>query len=249
MAKMAKKVFRKIWRKIRAIIAGIFWYTRDLLCYRKMMRDANVRVPLKFFPQIFDKDPSSHTFDKHYVYMDRWAFKHLLEYHPSEHVDVGSSIRFLSMASTITKLKFVDIRPIKTDFDNFECVGGSILNLPFANASISSLSCLHVAEHIGLGRYGDELDPLGTIKACKELSRVLAPGGHLYFALPVGRPAIYFNAHRVHNPLSILGYFKGLELKQFSAVDDSGHFIDNAKPEDYRNSTYVCGCFYFVKAR
>lgn len=245
---MFKKIIIRIRRKVAAIITGVFWYTRDLLKYRFLIKQAGQKTPLRFFPQIFDRDPASHTFDKHYVYMDRWAFKHILNHHPSEHVDVGSSIRFLSMASAITKLKFVDIRPIKTDFDNFECVEGSILNLPFNSSSIKSLSCLHVAEHIGLGRYGDLLDPLGTIQACKELSRVLAPGGHLYFALPVGRPATYFNAHRVHDPLSIVDYFEGLELKQFSAVDDKGHFIDNAKLEDYRNSIYACGMFFFRKS-
>lgn len=245
---MTHKIIKKIWRKAAAIITSVFWYTRDLLKYRFLMKQAGQKTPLKFFPQIFDRDPASHTFDKHYVYMDRWAFKHILNHHPSEHIDVGSSIRFLSMASAITKLKFVDIRPIKTDFDNFECVEGSVLNLPFDSSSVQSLSCLHVAEHIGLGRYGDPLDILGTIKACKELSRVLAPGGHLYFALPIGKSATYFNAHRVHDPLTILDYFKDLQLKEFSAVDDSGRFIPSARLDDYRNSLYACGMYLFGKS-
>jgi SAM-dependent methyltransferase len=234
---MGKKIIRKLWRICQAAIGGVFWYLGDLMKYRGMKKTAG-QVSIKLFPKILDKDPASHTFDKHYVYMDRWAFKHLLANKPSEHVDVGSSIRFLSMASAVTKLKFVDIRPVKIDFDNYECIEGSILNMPFADSSVSSVSCLHVAEHIGLGRYGDPLDPQGTKKACVELSRILAPGGKLYFALPVGRSVTYFNAHRVHDPAEILSYFSNLKLESFSAVNDQGHFIEHAKPENFKNSLY-----------
>ena len=162
-------------------------------------------------------------------------------------MDVGSSIRFLSMATAVAPVKFVDIRPVKLDFDNFECIPGSILDLPFADSSVSSISCLHVAEHIGLGRYGDLLDPLGTIKACGELERVLKPGGRLYFALPVGKPATYFNAHRVHGSLQILEYFKNLKLLSFAAVGDDGRFYPQADLKDYTQAAYACGMFEFTK--
>ncbi len=244
---MVKKIFKKISRTAKNATSGILWYTRDLARYRKLLQKDGNRMSLLYFPQLFDKDPASHTFDKHYVYMDRWAFKNILMQKPSLHVDVGSSIRFLSMASAATKVQFVDIRPIQVDFDNFECITGSILSMPFADNSVQSLSCLHVAEHIGLGRYGDPLDPWGTKKACEELSRVLAPGGHLYFALPVGREAVYFNAHRVHDPQTILGYFSGLHLAGFSGITDGGHFVEPANPSDFSGASYACGCFHFIK--
>lgn len=55
-------------------------------------------------------------------------------------------------------------------------------------ASVKSLSCLHVAEHIGIGRDGDPLDPKGTIKAAHQLTGILAPDRNLYLSLPVGKP-------------------------------------------------------------
>ncbi len=244
---MVKKIFKRSLRWIRNIISGIFWYSKDLWQYKSLLGHQGVRVPFFLFPQIFDRDPSSHTFDKHYVYMDRWTFKHLLADKPAEHIDIGSSIRFLSMATAVTKVKFVDIRPIKLDFENFECVKGNILSLPFKDNTVQSLSCLHVVEHIGLGRYGDPLDVEGTEKACKELIRILAPGGKLYFALPVGQTATYFNAHRVHSPETILEYFKDLNLVEFSAVNDQGRFIENANMEDFKNAVYGCGMFKFKK--
>lgn len=242
---MIKKIFRRVWEYVWQTVSGFFWYSGDLFRYRRLLKSSGGSFYL--FPQIFDKNPASHTFDKHYVYMDRWAFKHLLSVKPAEHIDVGSSIRFLSVASAVTKLKFVDIRPVRLDFDNFECVQGDILKMPFADNSVSSISCLHVAEHIGLGRYGDRLDPQGTLKACRELARILAPGGQLYFALPVGKPATYFNAHRVHLPKTILEYFSNLGLEEFSAINDAGRFVPFAKIEDFETANYACGCFKFTK--
>lgn len=244
---MIKKVFFKILSKIFFLIYGIYWYNRDFVRYLYLLKKENPNTKLKIFPQIFDKDPASHTFDKHYVYMDRWAFKKILKNQPKEHVDVGSSIRFLSMVSAVTKLKFVDIRPVNLDFDNFECIEGNILKLPFLEGSLNSISCLHVAEHIGLGRYGDGLDVAGTKKACIELSRVLAPGGRLYFALPIGKQNTYFNAHRVHMTQTIIQYFSQLKLLNFAAINDSGRFFEEANLSDYKNSTYSCGCFEFTK--
>ncbi len=244
---MLRKIIKKLYRIIIALISSLFWYTRDWFKYKNLLNQGGKEENLKVFPQIFDSAPGSHTFDKHYVYMDRWAFKQILKHKPSVHIDVGSSIRFLSMVSAITQLKFVDIRPIKTDFDNFECITGSILKMPFESESVVSLSCLHVAEHIGLGRYGDPLDILGTQKACSELARVLAPGGRLYFALPIGKSAIYFNAHRVHSPEIILTYFKDLQLQSFSVITDQGHFMERANIEDYKDATYACECFEFTK--
>ncbi len=244
---MIKKVFRKIYRQLKSLFSGIIWYTLDIFKYRSLFKNQNMSGKFYLFPQIFDKDPKSHTFDKHYVYMDRWAFKEILQTKPAEHVDVGSSIRFLSMATTVTHVKFVDIRPINLDFSNFECITGSVLQMPFSNDSVNSLSCLHVAEHIGLGRYGDPLDPLGTFKACAELKRILAPGGRLYFASPIGRTATYFNAHRIHDPEVFIKYFSGLKLLNFSAINDKGNFIENADYHNFKDASYSCGCFVFTK--
>ena len=119
--------------------------------------------------------------------------------------------------------------------------------MPFKDNSVISLSCLHVAEHVGLGRYGDKLDPNGTEKACRELSRVLAVNGNLYFSVPVGGQKTCFNAHRIHNPRTIISYFKDLELVELSGVTDSGKFIENIDIEFLENSKYACGLFIFKK--
>lgn len=126
-------------------------------------------------------------------------------------------------------------------------MGADILHVPFGSGTVESLSCLHVAEHIGLGRYGDSLNPYGTRQATRELARVLATGGSLYFALPVGKPRVCFNAHRIHAPATIREYFSDLELIELSGVHDDGRFVEHVNLAEFDKSEYACGMFWFKK--
>ena len=109
---------------------------------------------------------------------------------------------------------------------------------------------MHTVEHIGLGRYGEPIDPDGDLKAIKELVRVLAPGGNLIFVTPIGRPRIQFNAHRIYSYEQILQYFGELKLKEFSLIPDNAReicMIYNANKDQADAQVYGCGCFWFVK--
>jgi hypothetical protein len=194
-----------------------------------------------------DDRTSTTSFDTHYFYQDIWAFRKVFASRTKTHVDVGSKVDYVGFLSTITHVIFIDIRPLITDLPSLDSKFGSILDMPYEANSVSSLSCLHVAEHIGLGRYGDPIDPLGTVKACRELQRVLAPGGNLYFALPIGKPRVCFNAHRIHSSDQILEYFSELKLLEFSFVNDEGHFMQNVDTDEGRNAKYGCGLFHFTK--
>jgi len=56
-------------------------------------------------------------------------------------------------------------------------------------------------EHIGLGRYGDELDPLGDVKWMRWAKSVLAPEGVLLLAVPLATTGtIEKNYHRIYGP-------------------------------------------------
>ena len=217
----------------------------DLRRY-KNMPEAETILWKDLFP-CMDERTSTTSFDTHYFYQDIWAFKKIFNTRAEQHVDVGSKVDYVGFLSAITHVTFIDIRPLVTDLPNFTGKAGSILEMPYPNDSILSLSCLHVAEHVGLGRYGDPMDPLGTINACKELQRVLAPGGNLYFGLPIGRPRVCFNAHRIHSPDQILSYFDSLKLVEFSLVNDQGHFQENVPPEIGSHEKYGCGLFHFTK--
>ncbi|MGA2030503.1 MAG: DUF268 domain-containing protein, partial [Verrucomicrobiota bacterium] len=77
------------------------------------------------------------------------------------------------MVSAFVPVKFYDYRPADLHLDNLACEHADLQALPFADCGIQSISCMHVVEHVGLGRYGDPLDPNGDLKAMNELERVL----------------------------------------------------------------------------
>ena len=199
-------------------------------------------------PNFFDKTPATQTGRGHYFYQDIWALVKLAELKPEIHYDVGSRYDgFVGQATAICPVVSYDIRPPNITLPRFEFRHGSILDLPLADESVRSLSCLHVAEHIGLGRFGDALDPQGTTKALHELSRVLMKGGHLLFSMPIGRERVCFNAQRIWHPEKPIELFPELRLKEFKAVDDAGEFREAVAPRDFVSADNSCGLYLFVK--
>jgi SAM-dependent methyltransferase len=229
-------------------LIGLFYLPRFLLHYMRYVRASEGVAPGLADMQPCLGDWISHTpFDAHYFYQGAWLARRLAKQAPDKHVDIGSSVLTIGVLSAHVDTVFVDFRPIKANLSSLMPLAGNILELTFADDSISSLSCLHVIEHIGLGRYGDPIDPLGSIKAAIELQRVLAHGGRLYLSLPVGRQRICFNAHRVHAPAMVLEIFSQLKLVEFSWVDDAGGFHDNTPVDDATHQEYACGMFLFEK--
>ena len=114
--------------------------------------------------------------------------------------------------------------------------------------SIVSLSSLHAAEHFGLGRYSDPVDPWAHTKFMSSLERVLSPRGILYFSVPIGRERLEFNAHRIFDVSTVLTQFKKLRLVSFSYVDDVGELHEDVSPSGVPRSTSCgCGLFEFAK--
>lgn len=221
-------------------------YINDMRKYSKMVGSGQIKFA-DTYPCLFDRT-SKTRIDSHYFYQHLWAFKKICSLKPKLHIDIGSSANFVGLLTAITKVHFVDIRPLDVcNVNNLEIVKASILDLPYKDNSLESISCLHVAEHIGLGRYGDPLDPLGTKKAAAELTRCLAKGGNLFFSLPVGKPRLCFNAHRIHSIGQIIGYFGPLKLVELSGTDESKRFIENIDIDILENAKYACGMFWFTK--
>ncbi len=193
-------------------------------------------------------DATRHTpFDAHYVFQGAWLARRLAAWRPGLHVDIGSSIQTVSALSGFVPTLFLDYRPVIADLPNLAAVGGTITQLPFADRSLKSLSCLHVIEHIGLGRYGDPVDAQGSRRAIVELARVLAEGGRLFLSVPIGRGRVCFNAHRVFDPREIVAHFAQLRLVSFAYVNDAGELVPSARPEDVSELDYGCGFFEFER--
>jgi hypothetical protein len=163
-------------------------------------------------------------------------------------MDIGSSVQTVGVLSGFVETTFIDYRVLHASLPGLRCEQGDLLALDVPSESVPSLSCLHVIEHVGLGRYGDPIDPRGSEKAAGELVRVLAQSGTLFLTVPVGRGRVCFNAHRVFAPNTVLAMFKGLDLVSFAYVDDCGQFHEMARLDQARHCDYGCGMFRFVKS-
>lgn len=229
-------------------LIGLFYLPRYILHWLKYTRSANNQKISLVDLQPCLGDWSTHTpFDPHYFYQGAWLARKLAQSKPEKHVDIGSSVLTMSVLSATVDTIFVDYRPLKAKLSGLTSVSGSILSLPFDDHSVSSLSCLHVIEHIGLGRYGDPIDPEGSLKAAAELQRIVSPGGKLFLSLPIGRERTCFNAHRVHTPATVLKMFPQLKLIEFGCVDDSGQFHEAQSVNSASELEYGCGLFQFEK--
>ncbi|MDD5056762.1 MAG: DUF268 domain-containing protein [Sideroxydans sp.] len=229
-------------------LIGLFYlprYFAHWFKYSKAAKDQRIRL-LDLQPCL--SDWTTHTpFDAHYFYQGAWLARRVCAAKITKHVDIGSSVLTISVLSAHVETVFVDYRPLKVSLPGLTSIAGNILDLSFADDSIESISCLHVIEHIGLGRYGDPLDPQGSVKAAHELQRVASRNGNLFLSLPIGRERVCFNAHRVHSPITVLKMFSMMKLVEFSYVDDAGQFHENKPVEDAVGLEYGCGMFHFQK--
>jgi hypothetical protein len=199
----------------------------------------------------FLKEKTSQSgFDRHYVYHTAWAARMVRQANPSFHVDISSSLYFCSIVSAFVPVRFYEFRTPDLKLSNLSTESADLLALPFESGSVASLSCMHVVEHAGLGRYGDPLDPAADLAAIAELKRVLAPRGMLLFVVPLGRPVVRFNSHRTYSYGQILGYFIGLTLAQYAFIPESfsdGPMVEDPPQETRDRGREGCGCFMFTK--
>lgn len=227
-------------------------YLRHFLTFRRLSRSTTCDLPIRWrdqYPCLSD-ETSTTPFDRHYVYHTAWAARVLAREMPSMHVDISSSLYFVTNLSAFIPVHFYDFRPADIALSNLTSDRADVCNLPFPDASVRSLSCMHVVEHIGLGRYGDPLEPLGDRKAMRELQRVLAADGLLLFVVPIGAPRICFNAHRIYAYEDILNEFSELTLVEFALIRDDaegGGLLNNPPGEIMARQDYGCGCFLFTR--
>jgi len=224
-------------------------FVRHAVDYR---RAADGRFPLTIgdlAPILTDFTAPAGTACGHYFHQDLWAARRIYARRPPHHVDVGSRIDgFVAHVLTFMAVTVVDIRELGSDVDGLTFVRGDMCRLEgFATDSVVSLSCLHAIEHVGLGRYGDPVDPEGWRVAMRELGRVLARGGRLYLGTPIGRERVCFNSQRVFAPSTVLDAFSDLQLVSFAAVDDEDRLVMDADPASFGGAWNACGLFEFTK--
>lgn len=248
-------------RKLPGYSAGRAWYrrrqaTRQFIREFKAFQSMSLstesaqRFGLEWedrWPCLEDRTATT-GFDRHYIYHTAWAARVLAKTMPKVHTDISSTLYFACIVSAFVPVRFYDYRPADIELDGLVSAAADLTRLSFADGSIDSLSCMHVVEHVGLSRYGDQMDPDGDLKAMRELRRVLAPGGSLLFVVPVGEPRICFNAHRIYSFHQVRAEFSDFDLVDFALIPDTsehGGLIHAAPKEFVDSQKYGCGCFWF----
>lgn len=223
---------------------------KSYFLYKGKDKNNRFKIPISsIYPCLFENTPYT-RFDTHYVYHTAWAARKVKEIGSKEHVDISSSLYFSSIVSAFLPISFYDFRPAKLNLSNLVSKSANLLHLPFENNSVDSISCMHTVEHVGLGRYGDDIDPEGDMVAVKELGRVVSKGGSLIFVVPVGKPKIEFNAHRIYSYKMVIEMFPDFYVKEFSLIPDNAleiGMIYDAKEGDSDKQDYGCGCFWLIK--
>ncbi len=228
---------------IIAILANMFRFLFEYMKFISLPSNKNFSISfMDWYPCLTDKTETT-PLDPVYFYQDAWAARKIFENKPKHHYDVGSSAKTIAIISQFVPTTMVDIRPVELQLENLYFQKGSILDLPFEDNSIESISSLCVVEHIGLGRYGDPLDPVGSEKAIGELVRVTKPGGYIYFSVPVEREnRVYFNGHRSFSKKYLLHMFSNCNLHE------ERYIINDQLEDNFQESKgYTVGLFLFVK--
>lgn len=190
----------------------------------------------------------------HYFHQDLLVAALIYKANPACHIDIGSRIDgFVAHVASFREIKVLDVRELgETEHENIKFVQADLMVEDANNHSIAdSVSCLHVIEHFGLGRYGDSINPNGHLVGFENMVKILKGGGTLYISFPIGNaPGVHFNSHRVFDPREILAWpgHEKLKLIRFDFVDDDGKLhtefsLDGGNP----SVTYGCGIYTFRK--
>ena len=257
-----KSVIKKLSPAPRVTLKSILHPFRLLRMFRDMYRynRMNTRPEFhasitKLYPCIYDWDANAGSLG-YYFWQDLWCARKIFQQKPSQHYDIGSRVDgFIAHVLPFMPVTMIDIRPLPREVDGLRFIQADATNLDgIADKSIPSLSSLCAPEHFGLGRYGDPVDPEACFAAMKSMQRVLAPGGHLYIAVPVGdKSGVAFNAHRIFTPEIISETLNELRLKEFSVIVNDVYtenisldvFHEMKTGTDYSGS--VDGLFEFVR--
>ena len=144
-------------------------FRKDLKAYRELQAasvDSRVkRFPIlreEISPYLRDMEMCAGSIGGDYFYQDIWAARKIHKRLPKEHVDIGSRIDgFIThLLVFMENVTVMDVRPAESNVPGLKFVEADCTTLKMlGDDSVDSISSLHAAEHFGLGRYGDPVDP------------------------------------------------------------------------------------------
>ena len=217
--------------RIVLFIPRFFRYFKSLFLFLLLFvrsRKLADSIPLSLYPCVHDAWAEAGSASGHYFYQDLIVSNLIYQQKPFVHFDIGSRIdgfiaHLLSFEQTIV---LGDVRRLKpfhrlVSFRTYDLMKPNILD---PTMKYDSISCLHVIEHIGLGRYGDTLCFDGPSIALRNLALLMSENATLYISHPCGPTRIEFNAHWVFSASDFYQLLckAGLAIKKSFFIDDDG---------------------------
>lgn len=180
-------------------------------------------------------DYSAPTVNRHYWFQDIHVATQVIDMakgNPDHlHIDIGSRIEgfITSLISARVKLIFGEINLPKISFPNTQTTFIDLQKMtPDQLVGANSVSCLHVIEHLGLGKYGDAIDSQGHLKVIEDFHRVMPAGVPLFISFPTSsEPGITFNAGRDLDPIQMLDKVRSVGF----SIDDVAFVTSDWKLE------------------
>ena len=202
---------------------------------------------------LFDYPDNAGTSKGHYFHQDLLVAKLNNEHNPKRHIDVASRVDgFVAHVASYREIEVLDVRPLeKSVHENIKFRQADLMNSQDIGKT-DSLSCLHVIEHFGLGRYSDPIDVDGHNKGITNLVNLVEENGRMYISFLIGKnDEVHFNAHRVFHPTTILKHpsiKRSMRLIRFDFVDDNGDLHLSKSLADIDTDTkFGCGIYTFEK--
>lgn len=190
-------------------------FVHDLLLFKQQYKGS-----IDLMPCLHDMNEEAGATKSEYFWQDLYIAQKIFKHNPKKHVDVGSRVDgFVAHVASFREVEIFDIRKITSNIPNITFRQADLMNSANEfHEYCDSLSCLHALEHFGLGRYGDKIDVDGYKHGLKHLSALLKIEGVFYLATPIGIEKVYFNAHRIFNPIEIKNILNGIGfvLEEFS---------------------------------
>ena len=225
--------------RLRSLARDFYRYYRNKRRYFSLVASSQSGSLFKQtnnFPCYSDHRNKAGDLPKHYFQQDLYIARQIFLANPIRHIDVGSRIDgFVSHVAAFREIEAVDIRSMGAINENIKFLQLDITDKDSIPHEIcDSLSCLHTIEHIGLGRYGDVINPDGWLTALDNLLAMLKPGGVLYLSAPIGEGSVEFDAHRLFLISDLLETVsQRASITKVAVIGDDDRFMSSTDCDSY----------------
>ena len=230
-------------------LINLFKYFSHYLLFKKL--GGKIK---NFNPKLNDFKDTAGDIKKNYEFhADLLTSQRVFENKPNKHLDIGSKIdRLVSQIASYRELDVLDIRGIDIKpHKNINFIKKDILEIKVLNEEdkYDSISSNGVIGHVGLGRYGDNIDPFGYKKAIKSINNLSKQRCRVYTYVPVGKKGVEFNAHTIFDPFELISEFEiyNFKLEEFHLINDEGNLMLNFNKDHAKDFKFAGGYFVFNK--